>query len=302
MTMAYLYLNDWSMEGNGDLVSQWTKVERWCRLMKSLSSTYGITKIGVPHDFKKRRLCGYVLSNCFVSDNFELPVEKRNLLLVMMNSYVEKADYDDTTSRIVDAEKGESLCVGRAYDQKASVVSFTFDERYGAATVSGTISGGRRDGEGCTVRNLYDEECVKIEYLVPCSVSKCYDAIDNPMWNQEMMKAYCQEIGHTADRKSATTGEKISYLRLHGKNLAVMNGWIVDENKTKLNQDESHQRLIFRSVNFHKDDCYLSIDFEKEDFHFELLDHRGRHLKEIDWHGNQTGAADSKHNIRMKKK
>ena len=81
-----------------------------------------------------------------------------------------------------------------------------------------------------------------------------------------------------------------------------MNGWIVDENKTKLNQDESHQRLIFRSVNFQKDDCYLSIDFEKEDFHFELLDHRGRHLKEIDWHGNQTGAADSKHNIRMKKK
>lgn len=44
MTMVYLYLNDWSMEGKGDLVSQWSKVERWCRLMKSLSSTYGITK------------------------------------------------------------------------------------------------------------------------------------------------------------------------------------------------------------------------------------------------------------------
>lgn len=65
------------------------------------------------------------------------------------------------------------------------------------------------------------------------------------MWNHEMMEAYCKKIGHAADRKSGTTGEKISYLRQHGKILAEMNGWIVDENKTKLNQDDSHQRLIF---------------------------------------------------------
>lgn len=80
-----------------------------------------------------------------------------------------------------------------------------------------------------------------------------------------------------------------------------MNGWRYDENKTKLNHTDEHQRIIFRSVNFKSDNCYLSIDFEKEDFHFELLDHRGRHLREIDWHGNTTGDADSGHDIKMKR-
>ena len=52
--MALLYLNDWSMKGTGTLTSQWPKVERWYELMTHLSNTYGIAKIGVPHDFKKR--------------------------------------------------------------------------------------------------------------------------------------------------------------------------------------------------------------------------------------------------------
>lgn len=132
-------------------------------------------------------------------------------------------------------------------------------------------------------------------------VERWYEAIESPMWNQDMMKAYCEKIGHTANRKSATTGEKISYLRTHGGILAVMNGWIVDENKTKLNQNKDHQRLIFRSAHFKEDNCYLSIDFEKEDFHYELLDHRGKHIKEINWHGNQTGGKDPTHNILIKK-
>lgn len=51
--MAFLYLNDWSMKGTGTLTSQWPKVERWYELMTHLSDTYGIAKIGVPHDFKR---------------------------------------------------------------------------------------------------------------------------------------------------------------------------------------------------------------------------------------------------------
>ena len=65
ITMAFLYLNDWSMTGEGNLSSQWSKVERWYGLMTHLSDTYGIAKIGVPHDFKTRELCGYQLSLCY---------------------------------------------------------------------------------------------------------------------------------------------------------------------------------------------------------------------------------------------
>lgn len=299
--MVFLYLNDWSMQGEGNLASQWSKVERWHALIEHLSSTYGITKIGVPHDFKQRELCGYLLSNCYVSDNTLLPAAKRQLLLTIMDSRMQKADYDDSTPKIVNDENRISSCIGRAYEQGAGVVSFTFDAKYEETTISGTIRTEGKEDQICTVRNLYDRNHVQIDYLVPCNISRKHKAAEEPMWNQEMMKAYCDKIGHTAGRKSKTTGEKISYLRQHGTILAEMNGWIVDENKTKLNQDNEHQRLIFRSARFKEDNCYLSIDFEKEDFHYELLDHRGKHIKEIDWHGNTTGEADKKHNIRLKK-
>lgn len=45
ITMAFLYLNDWSMKGTGTLTSQWQKVERWYELMTHLSDTYGIAKL-----------------------------------------------------------------------------------------------------------------------------------------------------------------------------------------------------------------------------------------------------------------
>lgn len=299
--MVFVYLNDWSMQSEGDLATQWPKVERWHTLVKHLSSTYGITKIGVPHDFKRRELCGYVLSNCYVPDNSLLSQEKKQLLLTIMDAHIQNADYNDSTPRIVNDENRESSCIGRAYEQGAGIVSFTFDEKYEKTTISGTIKTEGKKGQVCTVRNLYDRNNVQIDYLVPCKVCEQHKATEEPMWNQEMMRAYCDKIGHTADRKSGTTGEKISYLRQHGAILAAMNGWIVDENKTKLNQNHQHQRLIFRSAHFREDNCYLSIDFEKEDFHYELLDHRGKHIKEIDWHGNKTGDADSSHNIRIKK-
>ena len=153
----------------------------------------------------------------------------------------------------------------------------------------------------CTVLNLFDKDRVNINYLVPRSESRKHKASDEPMWNQEMMEAYCKQIGHVASRHSSTTGEKITYLRIHGRKLAEMNGWVFDENKTKLNHNNKKQRVIFRSAHFRNDDCYLSIDFEKEDFHFELLNHRGKHLREINWHGDTTGGADFKHDIRLKR-
>lgn len=77
MIMQLLYLNDWSMQGGGSLTSQWSKVERWYELITFLSSTYGIAKVGVPYDFRSRKLCDYVLSDSYIPDNSLLPAEKR---------------------------------------------------------------------------------------------------------------------------------------------------------------------------------------------------------------------------------
>lgn len=301
ITMALLYLNDWSMKGSGTLTSQWSKVERWYDLMTHLSDTYGIAKIGVPSDFKKRELCGYALSNCYIPDNSELSADKRQLLLAIMDSRIQKADYDDSTIRVTNDACEESLCIGKAYEQGASVVSFTFDGNNECATINGTIKANGKSEQTCAVHNLYNKHDVNIVYLVPCNESKQHKAIEEPMWNHEMMEAYCANIGHKQDRKSASIGEKLVYLRMHGQKLAEMNGWVYDENKTKLNHDDEHQRVIFHSGHFRNDDCFLSIDFEKEDFHFELLNHRGKHIREINWHGDKTGDADPSHDIRIKR-
>ena len=234
ITMAFLYLNDWSMKGEGDLTSQWSKVERWHELMKHLSQTYGIAKIDVPHDFKKRELCGYVLSNCYIPDNAQLSADKRQLLLTIMDSHIQNADYDDSTTKVTNDANEASSCIGKAYENGASVVSFTFDGNNESATISGTITVDGEKVKTCTIHNLYDQNDVSIDYLVPCNKSRQHKAAEEPMWNHEMMEAYCKKIGHTADRKSGTTGEKISYLRQHGKILAEMNGWIVDEIKRGL--------------------------------------------------------------------
>lgn len=112
--MAFLYLNEWSMKGEGNLSSQWSKVERWYGLMTHLSDTYGIAKIGVPHDFKKRELCGYTLSNCYIPDDSELSADQRQLLLAIIDSRIQKADYDDSTTKVTNDANEESSCIGKA--------------------------------------------------------------------------------------------------------------------------------------------------------------------------------------------
>ena len=208
--MAFLYLNEWSMKGEGNLSSQWSKVERWYRLMTHLSDSFGIAKSGVPHDFKKRELCGYTLSNCYIPNNSELSVEQRQLLLAIMDSRTQKADYDNSTTKVTNDTNEESSCIGKAYELGASVVSFTFDGNNESATISGTIKVDGKSEQTCIVHNLYDQNNVSIDYLVPCSESRQHKATEEPMWNHEMMEAYCKKIGHAADRKSGTAGEKIS--------------------------------------------------------------------------------------------
>lgn len=301
ITMASLYLNDWSMKGTAPLASQWSKVERWYNLMTHLSNTYGIAKIGVPHDFKTKELCGYQLSLCYNPEDKTLSEEKKQLLLNIITNRVSNIDTDENISKVYDNTGVFSSCISLAHNQGASVVSFTFDGKYEQAAITGIIKSDGKKDSTCQIKNLYDSAAVSIDYLVPIQKCAKHKAIDEPMWNQEMMEAYCTCIKHKADRKSTSTGAKISYLRKHGRKLAEMNGWVYDENKTKLNHDDKHQRIIFHSGHFKNDDCYLSIDFEKEDFHFELLDHRGKHLKEINWHGKETGGADARHNIRLKR-
>lgn len=288
------------MVGTGSLSSQWSKVNRWLELQSYLSDTYGITEISAPHDLKNRLLCGFLLSQCYNPEVDDLTREQKQQLLSLI-SHLQLENYDDQTTSLYNSQGVASLSLGKAFDMDASALSFTFDGKYEADNITATIKEDDKKERNCTVLNLYDKDRVNINFLVPRSESRKHKASDEPMWNQEMMEAYCKQIGHDESHYSNTTGEKITYLRIHGRKLAEMNGWVFDENKTKLNHNNNHQRVIFRSAHFKNDNCYLSIDFEKEDFHFELLNHKGKHLREINWHGDKTGDADASHDIRLKK-
>lgn len=290
------------MVGTGSLSSQWSKVNRWVELTNYLSDTYGITKISAPHDFKNRELCGYVVSRCYVPEEDGITKDQKRQLLSIID-HLQLDHYDEQTTKLYNSQGAVSLAMGRAFDVEVSAASFTFDGKYETDSITAILKENSKKDRTCTIPNLFDKDNVKIAYLVPCSESRKHKASDDPMWNHEMMEAYCKQIGHDANRCSANEGEKISYLKFHGSKLAEMNGWVYDENKTKLNHDNYHQRVIFRSAHF-KDDCYLSIDFEKEDFHYELHDHNGKHKREINWHGEKTDNRDSsgKHDLRMKKK
>lgn len=269
--------------------------------MTHLSNTYGISKIGVPLDFKTKELCGYPLSLCYDQSDDTLAEEKKQLLLNILTNRVSKIEIDETISKAYNGSGIYSTCISLAHDQEASVVSFTFDGKYEQTAITGVVKSDGKKDTTCQIKNLYDSSVVSLDYIVPIKECSKHKAMDEPMWNQDMMNAYCEAIKHTPQRKFANTGEKVAYLRKHGRILAEMNGWVYDENKTKLNHNNEHQRIIFHSGHFRNDDCYLSIDFEKKDFHFELLNHRGKHLKEINWHGNKTGDADPSHDIRLKR-
>ena len=298
--MAYIYLNESSMLGNGTLSSQWSAVDGWFDLVKYLEDTYRIPKIGAPKHFYDFELCDYKLNLCFNPLDKSLDNDKKQLLLNLA-SYIESSVDSDFYPKFVFDRGGESTCLGAACVNKASSISFTFDKYYATSPLKGHTKTREDRLEKAEIYNIYDQGEIYISNLVPFSESKRYDAGESPMWNLEMMEAYCEKIGHKANRKSATSGEKIAYLRFHGRILAEMNGWRVDENKTKLNQSDNKQRLVFRSKNFKNEEYYLSIDFEKEDFHYELHDHNGIHLREINWKGVKTGEADMTHNLKMRK-
>ena len=136
----YLYLNDWSLRGIGDLAAHWEKVDRWFELMKHLSATYGISQVGGPKNFWSLELCGYALNRCFVPTDTVLDNDKKQLIQ-NLRTYIREADVDETTTKIYNNIEGitESVCLGKAYELNSSVVSFTFDSTYENRIVSGII-------------------------------------------------------------------------------------------------------------------------------------------------------------------
>lgn len=118
-----------------------------------------------------------------------------------------------------------------------------------------------------------------------------------PIWNEQTATlltgmSFPQSIHGRLEKKA-------ELIRVGGL-VAELNGFVYDRDVSDKNRSGQHLRRIYRSV-YGSKTAYLSIDFEKASGCFELLDHRGVHLREITFLGVKSGDSDSsgKHSIRI---
>jgi len=201
-----------------------------------------------------------------------------------------------------------SNSIASALDYNQPIISFDCNQQFCRSQLSGytRLEGSNNKGKPCQVKNIYDVN-TRIENLLLLQTFETCAALSplmQPMWNKEGLKHYFEMIKHAdivqkmVDLNSA---ERIKMLNQYAPQVAKLNGW--EENKTlsRINSTSHKPRRIFYSKWFGPKNYYLSIDYEKSDFVFELFDTRGKHIKEINWKGEKTGEGRSDHNIQLHK-
>ena len=295
-----LYLNDWSFSCSGELRQQWEVITKFCDLVRHLRD-YGIDKIIFPKDYRLINLGNFQWKDCYLYPD-KLSKDQCNELISLMDTSIRKPNDNEIDVNIVFSDTEtfaqSSLFLGNAHDLDLPVVSFTFKNEFKNNLISGFLKkNANQKGNKADVKNLFDSSLIDIHSLVSFKPCKKIDPEKNPMWNQEYTQRYLKSIGHQPDRKSSDSNEKRAYLIKHGTIIAELNGWKLHEKLSKKNSKKGSKRVIFYSKEFRYKVTYLCIDLEHEDFHFELCDCMGYHLKEIDHTGKQTSEPSEHHNI-----
>jgi hypothetical protein len=104
-------------------------------------------------------------------------------------------------------------------------------------------------------------------------------------WNK-----FKEELRHLPSPEKNAKIEEIA------KNVAEINGYTYDQEVSAYNKTKHKLRSIYAAGSSrHK--IYLSTDFETGAF--EVCDHKGQHLGEYSFRGEQTKEADNSHNIKL---
>lgn len=295
-----LYLNDWSFSCSGKLNEQWEVITKFGDLVRALKNK-GIDKIIFPKDYRFINLGNLQWKDCYSYPD-EFSKDQCNELISLMDTSIRKPNDNEIDENIVFSDTETfaqcSLFLGNAQNLDLPVVSFTFTNEYEKNAISGFLKkDNNKKLDRVNVKNLFDSSCIDIHSLVSFKECKRMNPEEYPMWNQEHTQQYLKSIGHQPDRKSSDSNEKRAYLIKHGTIIAELNGWKFHEKYSKKNSKKGSTRVIFYSKEFRHKDTYLCIDLEHEDFHFELCDCTGCHLREIDHTGNETSGPKEHHNI-----
>ena len=309
-----LFLNDWSFtDTTKSLSDNWDKVQVFESLAKALRD-YGVSKIIVPADYKTRQLCDFVYRECFYTTtpldgsmqqevNTSITREQKQVLTTLTNYFISLSAVEYTKeSTLLQENREDSILLGNSYDRDLPTVSFTFDQVFASFAIQGIKKGGKDNGRNVAVKNLYDtsQGFDLLKYLVSVEDCKSLNPLQNPLWNTGLVQYYFQEVGETKSLISKCSSSKRAILTEHATMVAELNGWEYDPKISGLNSNKQQRRVIFRSAKFLRhNNNYLSIDYEKDEVYFELLNHRGKHQGEYKWNGEPSSEADTsgKHDI-----
>ena len=297
-----LNVNDFSFDSGKSLENCWEPVVCFMELVRFLGR-FGVDKIAFGQSYNHIKIAGYDLSRCFEGNDCRplSALQFRSLREFALKHFDFKTPVSSSNRFLLEPNSNHSsVLLADAIAKDFPVVSFSFDVQFKSSALKGYLK--EKEKKHLTtisVKNLFAKDERRTVSLLPSFLStKAKDPMLEPMWNQEFINRYLVHIGHKSHKPSRALsgGEKIAYIKEHGTIIAELCGWQYHQTISKKNSKRT-LRYIFYSDRFKNTTTYLSLDLEKADFHFELCDHFGHHLREICWDGTITGPARKDHDI-----
>ncbi|MCM1067225.1 MAG: hypothetical protein NC418_06610 [Muribaculaceae bacterium] len=292
-----VYLNDWSCPHNSQLSENTAALNRFLDLIKALKAT-NICELIIDRKPASLTIADYPMEQCYRHyDDEDCHNADLRAYLLSIFDYFSINTGLDTAELLCRDGAADSVLLGNAHAEGCPAVSFCFNPLYEAATING-----HKNRRPAQVANLHTAADIAALSPLLYSRTECrkHDPLTSPLWNVEATSAYM--AGVEADLVQAiktNPDEKIKLLTRHSTIVANLNGWVLDERLTRLNNSSTAHRRIFRADGFCRT-AYLSIDFEKVTVHFELHNKKGRHLGQLKWDGNiENPDTERKHDIRV---
>lgn len=217
-----------------------------------------------------------------------------------IEKYTEECDYEQYICKS-GYDKDMCLLLSFAYHKNRPAISIKYKETYNCDIFQASLLNQKNNRRVFVcVNNLHSGNVDKYEDFFFTGIpSKDIDPIKNPIWNKEKTEKF---IATLPDIKTMDKGEQKAHLLAEGKKVALLNGWIEDENLSTINSKATgRMRRVFYPEKFYlSDKAFLSIDFEKRAF--ELHNHRGKHICEILYDGKINAKSKDRHDIILRSK
>lgn len=216
-----------------------------------------------------------------------------------INKHTDSSEYNEYICRDEKSKDDIAMLLTLAYTEDKPTISIVYDNLYACDSFDAYLhNSDKNKGKNVSVKNLHIGNIeVYRDDLLTGVPDRSVDPISNPIWNIEKTKKYCDSL---PDFSTLSRGERIVRLKQEGTFVARLNGWIEDERLSSINSSDEKIRCIFKPNKFrHSDAAFLSIDFEKQAF--ELLDHRGKHIREISYLGKVNTEFKRGHDIKLKR-